>query len=496
MTTHACAILCIALFCVSAPAEDWTHYGRDEGRVSSSPLSLRPEDSIGAAQWTTSVGPGGESLAFLGQSSVVQSGDHVVALGWVDGVFAAIDVFASTGAVRWWTPVAAPTLDSWSSPAIDANNQCVIVASATQLQALDLQTGAVRWTANTQNDIANASPMVTTDLGLRDRALITDFGFSGQSGLLYAINVDPFDPVENPYQPGQIVWSVGVGPLSGASPARFEDKVIIATSDGRIAAYPIDTAAPPEPVWESFNPTGLGFFGTISVRGGFAYAASYAFNGGQLAANLVKLDASDGTVIWSTPSNRTDAIPIPTDDGHILLSSGLVGFGSMPSLQLFEDLGSSASLLWDTFLDGGPTLGYWTHTPIVIESPHGLQAIVSEPPQGDPFGPAVRSVRVDLTKSPGQPGFVIETLEGAGASAMGGGGRLYGIGPGGIVARVIPIAPCPADFNSSGTVDVFDIIAFLQAYAANDPAADLNNDGVIDFFDLQGFLGLFASGCP
>lgn len=54
---------------------------------------------------------------------------------------------------------------------------------------------------------------------------------------------------------------------------------------------------------------------------------------------------------------------------------------------------------------------------------------------------------------------------------------------------------CPADFNNDGNLDFFDIIGFLGAFAANDPAADFNNDTLFDFFDIIEFLGAFAAGC-
>ncbi len=58
------------------------------------------------------------------------------------------------------------------------------------------------------------------------------------------------------------------------------------------------------------------------------------------------------------------------------------------------------------------------------------------------------------------------------------------------------VCSCLADLNSDGTLDFFDIQAFLGSFAAGAPAADFNADGVLDFFDVQAYLGLFAAGCP
>ncbi len=56
--------------------------------------------------------------------------------------------------------------------------------------------------------------------------------------------------------------------------------------------------------------------------------------------------------------------------------------------------------------------------------------------------------------------------------------------------------PCPADFTDDRVLDFFDVSAFLDAFAANDPAADLTGDGVYDFFDVSAFLDAFGAGCP
>lgn len=57
-------------------------------------------------------------------------------------------------------------------------------------------------------------------------------------------------------------------------------------------------------------------------------------------------------------------------------------------------------------------------------------------------------------------------------------------------------APCPADFTGDGKLNFFDVSAFLNAFAASEPAADLNNDGLHNFFDVSDFLNEFTQGCP
>ena len=47
-----------------------------------------------------------------------------------------------------------------------------------------------------------------------------------------------------------------------------------------------------------------------------------------------------------------------------------------------------------------------------------------------------------------------------------------------------------------GTLDFFDVSAFLNAFNAGDPIADLDGNGSFDFFDISTFLNAFSAGCP
>lgn len=63
---------------------------------------------------------------------------------------------------------------------------------------------------------------------------------------------------------------------------------------------------------------------------------------------------------------------------------------------------------------------------------------------------------------------------------------------------VIPAAPCQADLAEPfGTLDFFDVSAFLSAFNTQDSAADLAEPfGSFDFFDVSAFLAAFNAGCP
>ena len=58
------------------------------------------------------------------------------------------------------------------------------------------------------------------------------------------------------------------------------------------------------------------------------------------------------------------------------------------------------------------------------------------------------------------------------------------------------ISMCPPDLNNDGTLDFFDVQAFLNSFASQDPRADFTGDGLFDFFDVQAFLNAYAAGCP
>jgi hypothetical protein len=55
---------------------------------------------------------------------------------------------------------------------------------------------------------------------------------------------------------------------------------------------------------------------------------------------------------------------------------------------------------------------------------------------------------------------------------------------------------CPADLTGDGSLDFFDVSAFLNAFNAEDSVADFTGDGVFDFFDVSAFLNAFNAGCP
>jgi len=58
------------------------------------------------------------------------------------------------------------------------------------------------------------------------------------------------------------------------------------------------------------------------------------------------------------------------------------------------------------------------------------------------------------------------------------------------------VTTCAVDYTGDGALDFFDVSAFLDLFAAQDPSADLTDDGAFDFFDVSDFLDQFGAGCP
>ncbi|MFI4915445.1 MAG: GC-type dockerin domain-anchored protein [Phycisphaerales bacterium JB060] len=54
---------------------------------------------------------------------------------------------------------------------------------------------------------------------------------------------------------------------------------------------------------------------------------------------------------------------------------------------------------------------------------------------------------------------------------------------------------CIADFDGNSVLDIFDFLAFQNAFDAGDRRADLDGDGRLTIFDFLTFQNAFATGC-
>ncbi len=510
---------------------DWSTLGGGASRASGTGTTLPVP--LGAARWVASQDEQGLPITFAGQSGVVTRLGRVYALGKSGGVNRLFCVTNDSGQVLWGQPVPAPAFESWTTPTIDDLNGTVLVAAGAFLTAINSVTGAVAWQTPLDRNTGGATPVVSVDRHAADRAFITDYDGFGGNGKLYCINVDSFNAALNPYQPGQVVWKVPLGCTGANSPAYFNGIVYVASvsdvsgvSPGQIRAFPANATSPPEPLWTFTNPVNAGFFGGVSLFTGspvHVYAASYVFSGGQLAANLVKVAGNSGTLVWSIPCNRTDTIPVLMSDGTIAVSSGIRGFGSIPSIEYFRDNGSSVSMLWDSALDSwvdtngnmqmdpGEYLdvGGWTVQPIGVRiaqqlsSPHRLYTGIL--PAGTSTANACAGLKVlDLTRLPSDPGFVLDTSAGAGSTPAATSGGMLTVGPAGLHALGKRYCYANCDGSSSNPIlTANDFQCFLGHYAVgsfDDNYSLANCDGsnvvpIMNANDFQCMLNAFAAGC-
>lgn len=432
-----------------------------------------------------------------------------------------------TGLLAWSRELPESVLDSWASPTIDPGNGTALYATgrpgsdAAVVQARRLSDGSLVWETELAKDVVNASVVVTTDLGVRDRAFVVDYeGFyaGGDGALVYCINVDPRVergdpdgvPADNPHVPGEIVWTY---PLQagavGATPAYDGGGVYVATAGdfdfavgGSVLALDATAGTASEAlVWQSDLAGDDAFFGGVSLTPDAVLAATYNFIGGLDSARLVKLDRATGDLLWTTPANRTNSMPVAfrsiAGERQILLATGLPAFGSLPALQRFDDLGSAGVLREDsttaTWQDDGDgiielgefaILGGWTHQPHVVDrhpatgGPTAFVGSIGVPSGGpSPVG-YTRISLIDLSRSFGDAGSVITAFDGAGSSPAIVQRSLYTIGPAGVHAFGLPFL---LDVNGDGSIDIED----LYDWHADVGDRDVDRDGVVNNADRR-----------
>ncbi|MBL8963032.1 MAG: PQQ-binding-like beta-propeller repeat protein [Phycisphaeraceae bacterium] len=502
----ALALAAHAAFARNEPLSTWPMVGGSAARtgVSASP------GLIDSPSWVVSHDQDGRPITFVGQAGVVVSRDVALAIGSVivssqrQHFLYAAD--RPTGLIVWSNPITPPTADSWSPPVIDEANRTVITTTGRTVAAADLLTGSVRWSVTLDRPVVNASAVVTSDLGVSNRVFVTQYDGFGNQGELTCINADPRLGIANPFDPGQVVWSVPIGGSSGNSPAYAAGVVFCSAVGepflaGRVHAFDARAVVSPEPIWTAVHPGGM-FFGGVSLHadgsGLWLYAGTYDYWGGVEAGTLVKINALTGQEVWSIPCNRTSSTPVVLGDGRLILSGGIWGYGTVPSVELFVDLGSTAYRAWhsalDTWIDANQngqlesgeflSIGGWSHVPVAAGMGRWLLAgtlansastaapctdlrrldLDLLPPLGTPQGPADRS-------------FVAGHHAGAGSTPAIADDNVYTIGASGLAAFGPPPSRC--DVNGDGLVDIEDLIAWDQQWGAR----DINLDGQVDLAD-------------
>ena len=530
-TSRVTITLAAALACLAPPAATGQHttLGHDPARTSNTrgtldtgpsdlttPLWVFPDSDpsvAGPIEWARDAGTAVSDGLVLAVSKQDAAGNP--ARLWA--------ITRGSGQLAWSAELPDLVQDSWATPTIDRRNNTVLYAGGRAgapggvVQARRLSDGTLLWQTQLDKDVVNASVAVTTDLGPRDRAFITDFeGFfaGGDGGVLYCINVDPFNdgrgqdgrPVNNPYAPGEIVWSVPLmSGASGATPAYADKRVYVATAGdfdnaigGSILAFDATAAtAQDAELWRTDVGGDDGFFGGLAVADGAVYAATFDFFGGRNASRIVKADANDGSILWTAPADRTNAIPVPFGDDRVLLATGLGGFGTVPSVQIFRDDANAASLVADaavdTWQDNGngfiepgefDVLGGWTQHPHIVNDhpatggPAAFVGSLDIASAGQLFPGYDRISLIDLTMPFDDPASIVTSFDGAGSSPAVVQRSLYTVGAAGVHAFGEPFL---IDVNDDGRADIED----LYAWHAGAPDRDVNRDGVVDQTDAD-----------
>lgn len=204
--------------------------------------------------------------------------------------------------------------------------------------------------------------------------------------------------------------------------------------------------------------------------------------------------------------------------GNWITHSTQVAFNGESYLVAWAQRGSAGTTTYARLLSpAGTPLG----ATFVVAGPDAVPAEIL------PAGPELQVV---LARSDGSPNGVIETqvqridsagnLVGDPTVIFGGprweyyGASSFAAGPEGSALGVFSLwaddpynAPreqaipfeigpsCAADFNGDGVVDTRDVMAFLNAWVAKDPAADFNGDGFVDSLDVLAFLNAWNAGC-
>ena len=76
------------------------------------------------------------------------------------------------------------------------------------------------------------------------------------------------------------------------------------------------------------------------------------------------------------------------------------------------------------------------------------------------------------------------------ASPFGSGGAAFEL-----EANPCGFGKCPADFNGDGALNIFDFLAYQNAFATGSRCADIDGDGSLTLFDFLDFQNRFSTGC-
>jgi outer membrane protein assembly factor BamB len=410
---------------VAAAGDVWTHRGRDASRNSAVEATA---PSIAVPRFVATAG----NIELVGQSAPVVADHKIFVCGRRTTIvnrtqtvvtdmlvaFSEID-----GQLLWAEPVGVAQWDSFSPPTVDLERGHVLMASGTTVTALDMNTGALVWqTTLGTRPVVNGSICVSGSM-----AYVIDYTGAATGAKLHALNLDPNHPT---LAPGAVAWrqSIRMGSGNEVTVVPSPSPMLIATDAG---GY-LRQFSPAGSAGWIFGVPGAGgfwppppfgaFFGGAAVVDGCIYAATYEFYGYEDSGLLHCVDAATGQTLWAEPAERTDTIPVVTES-MVLLSAGINGYGSRPKVEAFDR--ATGHKLWEWTGGGG-----WSVQPVLV----GHTLYVGVLPVDDDYAPCTELVALDITRTPDDPDFVIESFLGAGSSPAFANGNLYTIGADGLFA--------------------------------------------------------------
>jgi outer membrane protein assembly factor BamB len=499
-------LIIVLIFAASASAgiDDWPHYGRTANRCS---IAVDGPNEINSTTlaweaWEDPCYPGYEISFEAATGAVVYSGrvfayakyfepneSYPDEFDYVASQLMAFD--ANDGSFEWLRIIDQAIWDSWSSPCVDTKNNSVLIGSGDKVYCFDCNSGEARWTRQLDNSVINASICVAQDIAYA-RAFITDYsGYFSAAGKLYCINLDA-NSIQNPYNPGDVVWSDVIGSTSGNTPA-YKDGVVYVTtltdpnhtwiegdpnSGGMVYAYDADATTATK-LWGTLDPNFEGFCGGLTVtKAGYLYAANYDFYDKEDNSILCKIDCTNGAIVWKTLVERTEMMPVVVGD-KIYISGGYDDAMSRPKVEAYQDFGTSVTKLWET--PASMRVGYWTAQPVYAAG----KLYVGCVPADNMFGAADTLYILDVNTTPADPNFIIDQFDGCGNSPAVTYDSLYSIGANSLFKFHQPALL--ADVIKNGAVDNFDLKEFTNQWlydgAVGMMRCDMDLDGDVDFYD-------------
>jgi len=199
----------------------------------------------------------------------------------------------------------------------------------------------------------------------------------------------------------------------------------------------------------------------------------YSSDGGSFGNGMQVLAGREGTFVA-----QGDSRPLYDDD----LGEVVDVFGPR-LLEPGDTLDGSASYVSDSFYGAYPKYYFWNNQVPPFEY---------FVPINEPFMVGV-SIEINGDRYYGFVEFEMSTDFGVEIDLLRWG---YESEPN--TALVVPVSPCSGvDIAEPyGSVDFFDVSAFISLFGDGDLQADFTGDGTLDFFDISAFITAYGNGCP